>query len=40
MGYRRYVDGAQLQEGPTLERITPDGVILNHRGLRFLLPRP
>jgi general secretion pathway protein B len=37
---RRYVDGAQLQEGPTLERITPDGVILNHRGLRFLLPRP
>lgn len=36
---RRYVDGAQLQEGPTLERVTPDGVILNHRGLRFLLPR-
>jgi general secretion pathway protein B len=36
---RRYQEGAQLQEGPTLERITPDGVILNHRGLRFLLPR-
>jgi general secretion pathway protein B len=36
---RRYQEGAQLAEGPTLERITPDGVILNHRGLRFLLPR-
>lgn len=36
---RRYQEGAQLQEGPTLERITTDGVILNHRGLRFLLPR-
>ena len=36
---RRYQEGATLQEGPTLERITPDGVILNHRGLRFLLPR-
>jgi general secretion pathway protein B len=36
---RRYQEGAQIAEGPTLERITPDGVILNHRGLRFLLPR-
>lgn len=36
---RRYQQGAQLQEGPTLERITSDGVVLNHRGLRFLLPR-
>jgi general secretion pathway protein B len=36
---RRYQEGAQLQEGPTLERITPDGVVLNHRGLRFLVPR-
>lgn len=35
---RRYQAGAQLQEGPQLERITPAGVILNHRGLRFLLP--
>jgi general secretion pathway protein B len=35
---RRYQAGAQLQEGPTLERITSDGVVLNHRGLRFLLP--
>jgi general secretion pathway protein B len=35
---RRYQQGAQLQEGPTLERITSDGVVLNHRGLRFLLP--
>lgn len=36
---RRYQQGAQLQEGPTLERITSDGVVLNHGGLRFLLPR-
>jgi general secretion pathway protein B len=36
---RRYQEGAQIQEGPTLERITPDGAILSHRGLRFLLPR-
>ena len=36
---RRYREGDRLQEGPTLERVTPDGVVLNHRGLRFLLPR-
>jgi general secretion pathway protein B len=36
---RRYQEGTQLQEGPTLERITPDGAVLNHRGQRFLLPR-
>ncbi len=36
---RRYHEGDRLQEGPTLERVTPDGVVLNHRGLRFMLPR-
>jgi general secretion pathway protein B len=36
---RKYVEGETLKEGPTVERITPEGVILNQRGLRFLLPR-
>jgi general secretion pathway protein B len=36
---QKYTEGQALKEGPTLERITTDGAILNHRGLRFLLPR-
>jgi general secretion pathway protein B len=36
---RKYHEGATLQEGPTIERIRRDGVILNYQGLRFLLPR-
>jgi general secretion pathway protein B len=36
---RKYVEGQSLSEGLTVERITADGVILNQRGLRFLLPR-
>jgi len=36
---RKYMEGQALTEGPTLERITPDGAVLNHQGLRFLLPR-
>jgi general secretion pathway protein B len=36
---RKYTEGQALKEGPTLERISPDGAILNHHGLRFLLPR-
>jgi len=36
---RKYIEGQSLGEGPQVERITPDGVILNHRGQRFLLPR-
>lgn len=36
---RKYHEGAMLQEGPTIERIRRDGVILNYQGLRFLLPR-
>ncbi|AMN45558.1 hypothetical protein ACG33_00255 [Steroidobacter denitrificans] len=36
---RKYIEGQSLSEGPQVERITPDGVVLNHRGLRFLLTR-
>ena len=36
---QKYTEGQTLKEGPTLERITPDGAVLNQRGLRFLLPR-
>jgi general secretion pathway protein B len=36
---RKYQEGETLKEGPSVERITSDGVILNQRGLRFLLPR-
>jgi general secretion pathway protein B len=35
----KYVEGQTLSEGPLIERITPDGAILNQHGLRFLLPR-
>ena len=36
---RKYHEGATLQEGPTIERIRRDGVIMSYQGLRFLLPR-
>lgn len=36
---RKYLEGETLREGPSVERITPEGVVLNQRGLRFLLPR-
>ncbi len=36
---RKYHEGATLQEGPILERIRRDGVVLNYQGLRFILPR-
>ena len=36
---RKYKEGNTLQEGPVLERIRRDGVVLNYRGLRFILPR-
>jgi general secretion pathway protein B len=36
---QRLHQGGQLKEGPTVEQITPEGAILNHQGLRFLLPR-
>lgn len=36
---RKYHEGATLQEGPTIERIRRDGVVLSYQGLRFVLPR-
>ena len=36
---RKYGEGQALQEGPQIERITVEGVILNQQGLRFILPR-
>ena len=36
---RKYREGAQLTEGPTLESITPESVILTSRGQRFTLDR-
>jgi general secretion pathway protein B len=36
---RKYHEGSTLQEGPAIERIRRDGVILSYQGLRFLLPR-
>lgn len=36
---RRYAEGTQLAEGPRIEEITRDGVILNQDGQRFLLTR-
>lgn len=36
---RQYREGQTLREGPSVERITADGVVLNQQGMRFLLPR-
>ena len=36
---RKYLEGQTLQEGPTVEKITNDGVVLNQNGLRYVLPR-
>lgn len=36
---RKYHEGATLQEGPVIERIRRDGVVLRWQDLRFLLPR-
>jgi general secretion pathway protein B len=36
---RKYREGATLAEGPVVERIRRDGVVLNYQGLRFVLPR-
>lgn len=36
---RKYREGNTLQEGPVLEKIRRDGVVLKFQGLRFLLPR-
>jgi len=36
---RKYHEGQTLNEGPVIERITPEGAILSYQGRRFLLPR-
>jgi len=36
---RKYKEGNTLAEGPVLERIRRDGVVLNYQGVRFILPR-
>jgi general secretion pathway protein B len=36
---RKYHEGGRLAEGPLVESIRRDGVVLNYQGLRFLLPR-
>jgi general secretion pathway protein B len=36
---RKYHEGATLEEGPVIERIRRDGVVLNFHGVRFILPR-
>jgi len=35
----KYHEGMHLAEGPIVERIRRDGVVLNAEGIRFLLPR-
>ncbi len=36
---RRYTQGARIAEGPMIEEITAEGVLLSYRGRRFVLPR-
>ncbi len=36
---RKYAEGQVIAEGPTVERVTPEGAVLNYQGTRFLLPR-
>ena len=39
LNMRKYREGSSTPEGTLVERITRDGVVLNHRGLRFVMPR-
>lgn len=36
---RRYNEGQRTQEGPQVERIVPDGVVMEHQGQRFFMSR-
>jgi general secretion pathway protein B len=36
---KKHRENSQLPEGPVVAEITNDGVVLEHRGLTFLLPR-
>jgi general secretion pathway protein B len=35
----RHREKSRLAEGPVVQEITPEGVVLDYRGTRFLLPR-
>lgn len=35
----KHNEGSRLAEGPVVDEITPDGVVLSHNGTTFLLPR-
>ena len=35
----KHREGSQLDEGPVVSEITPEGVVLEHQGRRFLVPR-
>lgn len=36
---RKYKERSTMDAGPVVREITPDGVVLDYRGTRFLLPR-
>lgn len=36
---QKHQEGSVLDSGPRVEEITPDGVVLDYRGTRFVLPR-
>lgn len=36
---RKYTEGQTLQEGPTVQRVLSDGVVLDYGNRQFLLPR-
>jgi len=36
---QRYNEGQAIREGPSVQRITRDGVVMSHQGRRFFLPR-
>ncbi len=38
LNMRKYREGETTREGPAIHSITPQGVVLNHRGTLFLLP--
>ena len=35
----KYREGSRITEGPLINEITPDGAVLDHQGVTFLLPR-
>jgi general secretion pathway protein B len=39
LNMHKYREGGQTPDGTVVERITRDGVVLRHRGVRFTIPR-